>query len=208
MATNKKGAGDAAAAASGGGFSVKWLISAVGMMLLTGLSTFVGIRVGMPRQIIVEKHIITEQGKPVDNHAKAEEHEAPPMELYPVGDFIVNLSDPGRHYLKTTIMLQMEAEAPHGEGDGKEEKKEEGGGGHGGGAAKAEDPTVAVKAAMAPYEPIYKDVIISTLSKQTMASLKAPGGKDLVKSRLKVALNQSVNQRKVMGVFFTDFVIQ
>jgi|GEM_PF-1002127 len=208
MATNKKGAGEAAASAGGGGFSVKWLISAVGMMLLTGLSTFVGIRVGMPRQIIVEKHIVTEQGKPVENHAKAEEHAAPPMELYPVGDFIVNLSDPGRHYLKTSIMLQMEAEAPHGEGDGKEEKKEEGGGGHGGGAAKAEDPTIAVKAAMAPYEPIYKDVIISTLSKQTMASLKAPGGKDLVKSKLKLALNQSITQRKVMGVFFTDFVIQ
>jgi flagellar basal body-associated protein FliL len=205
MATNKKGAAEATAAS--GGFSIKSLISAVGIALVSALSSFVAIRVAMPRQIIVEKHIVTEQGKPVEAHGKEDvKHEEAPMELYPVGDFIVNLSDPGRHYLKTTIMLQMEAEAPHAEAEG-EKKKEEGGGGHGGGA-KAVDPTIAVKAAMTPFEPIYKDVIISTLSKQTTASLKAPGGKDLIKSKIKVALNQSVTQRKVMGVFFTDFVIQ
>lgn len=175
----------------------KVVMAAVGIALISSLSSFVAIRFAMPKQVIIEKHVITEKGKVVpDKHE--EEKPAPATEIYPVGEFIVNLSDPGRHYLKTTVALAMVSEA-HGEGDKK------GGGGHGGGS---EDPAAAIKAAMAAYEPLYKDAIISTLSRQSIARLKAPGGRDLIKDELKVALNRIAPDKKVMGVYFTDFVIQ
>lgn len=176
----------------------KVIMAAVGIALISSLSSFVAIRFAMPKQVIIEKHVITEKGKVVEDKKQAEEH-APVTEIYPVGEFIVNLSDPGRHYLKTTVALAMAGEA-HAGGDKK------GGGGHGGGGD--EDPSAAIKAAMAPYEPLYKDAIISTLSRQSIARLKAPGGRDLIKDELKVNLNRIAPDKKVMGVYFTDFVIQ
>ncbi|MNX74373.1 flagellar basal body-associated protein FliL [compost metagenome] len=175
----------------------KVIMAAVGIALISSLSSFVAIRFAMPKQVIIEKHVITEKGKVVEDKGH-EEKQAPATEIYPVGEFIVNLSDPGRHYLKTTVALAMVSEA-HAEGDKK------GGGGHGGGN---EDPSAAIKAAMAAYEPLYKDAIISTLSRQSIARLKAPGGRDLIKDELKVTLNRIAPDKKVMGVYFTDFVIQ
>lgn len=176
----------------------KVIMAAVGIALISSLSSFVAIRFAMPKQVIIEKHVITEKGKVVEDK-QHEEAPAPVTEIYPVGEFIVNLSDPGRHYLKTTVALAMAGEA-HADG----EKK--GGGGHGGGAE--EDPSAAIKAAMATYEPLYKDAIIATLSRQSIARLKAPGGRDLIKDELKVTLNRIAPDKKVMGVYFTDFVIQ
>lgn len=177
----------------------KVIMAAVGIALISSLSSFVAIRFAMPKQVIIEKHVITEKGKVVEDKHEEEKH-APVTEIYPVGEFIVNLSDPGRHYLKTTVALAMVSEA-HGEGDK--------GGGHGGGHGGGDDdPAAAIKAAMSAYEPLYKDAIISTLSRQSIARLKAPGGRDVIKDELKVALNRIAPEKKVMGVYFTDFVIQ
>lgn len=190
MATKKSDAGS-------GGMNVKVVMAALGIALISSLSSFVAIRFAMPRQVIIEKHIITERGKVVTEkeEKKAEER---PGELYPVGDFIVNLADPGRHYLKTTVQLQLAAEPS---ANGKEKK----GGGEGEGG---KDPFAAIRAEMAPYEAMYKDTIIGVLSHQTTARLTAPGGRELVKEELKVALNRLIPSKKVMTIYFTDFVIQ
>lgn len=184
----------------GGGLNMKVIMAAVGIALISSVSSFVAIRFAMPRQVIIEKHIVTEKGKVVQDKHEEKAHVAPP-EAYPIGEFIVNLSEPGRRYLKTSVTLLVAGEAPHGD-----EKKKEGGGGHGGGGDAEGDS--AIKAAMAPYEALYKDTIITTLSRQTIARLQAPGGWAMVKDELKVALNRSVPDKKIVGVLFTDFIIQ
>lgn len=195
MATNSKSKKPPA-----GGLNMRVVMAAVGIALISSVSSFVAIRFAMPRQVIIEKHIVTEKGKVVQDKHEEKKHVAPP-ETYPIGEFIVNLSEPGRRYLKTSVTLLVAADAPHGDG-----KKDEGGGGHGGGDDK--DANAAVKAAMAPYEALYKDTIITTLSRQTIARLQAPGGWAMVKDELKVALNKAVPDKKIVGVLFTDFIIQ
>lgn len=174
-------------------------MAALGIALISSVSSFVAIRFAMPRQVIIEKHIVTEKGKVVeDKHEDKKVVTAP--EAYAIGEFIVNLSEPGRRYLKTSVTLLVASEV-HGDG-----KKEEGGG-HSGGSGDKEGGS-AIKAAMTPYEALYKDTIITTLSRQTIARLQAPGGWALVKDELKVALNRAVPDQKIVGVLFTDFIIQ
>lgn len=176
----------------GNGLNIKLVVLAVVIAVISGVSSFVAIRLAMPQQIIVEKHIQEVEGK------KAEKDEPQLGPVYPVGEFIVNLSDPGRRYLKTTVVLQMAAP-----GDG--HKSDKGGsGGHGGG----DDATAAIKAEMAPVEPLYKDAIITTLARHTVAEINAPGGRTSLKEELKTVLNQRVPGKTVMDVYFTDFVIQ
>lgn len=175
----------------GKGLNLRLVVMAVIIAVISGISSFVAIRLAMPQQIIVEKHIQEVEG----TAGKTEEHGPELGPVYPIGEFIVNLSDPGRRYLKTRLVLQM----AHDEKEG----KQKGGGDHGGG-----DASDAVVAAMAPYEPLYKDAIITTLARQTVAKINAPGGRDTLKEELKTALNQRVPGKTVMDVYFTDFVIQ
>jgi len=185
-------------APGGGGPNMKVITAAMGIALISSVSSFVAIRFAMPKQVIIEKHIVTEKGKVVEDKHEEKKVEVAP-EAYPIGEFIVNLSEPGRRYLKTSVTLLVAGEAPE---DGK--KKEEGGGHEGG----DKDASSAVKAEMAPYEALYKDTIITTLSRQTIARLQAPGGWAMVKDELKVALNKAVPDKKIVGVLFTDFIIQ
>ena len=175
----------------GNGLNIKLVVLAVVIAVISGVSSFVAIHLAMPQQIIVEKHIQEVEG------AKAEKHEPELGPVYPVGEFIVNLSDPGRRYLKTSVVLQMAA-------PGDDKQKSGGSGGHGGG----DDASAAIKAEMAPYEPLYKDAIITTLARQTVAAINAPGGRNTLKEELKTTLNQRVPGKTVMDVYFTDFVIQ
>lgn len=179
---------------SDGGGSSKVILAAVGIAAISGLSSFVAIRFAMPHQVIIEKHIITEHGQVVPDKPDEKKVEQA-TEIYPIGDFIVNLADPGRHYLKTSIALQMIV-------DGKPQEKKSGEG-----EGKKDDGS-AIKAEYAQFEPLYKDAINSTLSSETSLKLTAPGGRELLKDELKVALNKVVPNKKVLGVFFTDFVIQ
>lgn len=180
--------------AGGTGINLKLIALAVVIAVISGVSSFVAIRLAMPQQIIVEKHI-----QEVDA-AKESTREPEMGPVYPVGEFIVNLSDPGRRYLKTSVVLQMAATSDGARG----EKGGSGHGGHGGG----DDPSAALKAEMAPYEPLYKDAIIATLARHTVAEISAPGGRAALKEELKAALNQRVPAKTVMDVYFTDFVIQ
>lgn len=175
----------------GNGLNIKLVVMAVVIAVISGVSSFVAIRLAMPQQIIVEKHIQEIEGK------QAEAHEPELGPVYPVGEFIVNLSDPGRRYLKTSVVLQMAAA-----GGGEKHKKGDSGG-HGG-----DDASAAVKAEMAPFEPLYKDAIITTLARQTVTKINAPEGRSALKEELKAALNQRVPGKTVMDVYFTDFVIQ
>lgn len=161
----------------------KVFMAAAGIALISSLSSFIAIRVAMPQQIIIEK--VTKH----DDPSKPKEALGP---VVPVGDFIVNLADPGHtHYLKTSIVLQLAADpnAKKGGGDG-------------------DDPAKALATEMAPYMPAYKDAIISTLSSKTAAILEEPAGREEVKAELIALLNSRVPEKKVMEIYFTDFVIE
>ena len=177
-------------APSGGGIGPKVILAAVGIAAISSLSSFVAIRLAMPRQVIIEKHIITEKGMVVNG--KSDDKKADlPTEIYDAGDFTVNLADPGHHLrASVTLAIQADGSPPPSGGDGKK------------------DPGAAFRAEMAPYDPIYKDVIITELSNQNMARLDSFNGKEMIKDELKVALNKAVPDKKVVGVYFTDFVYQ
>lgn len=177
---------------SGGAINSKVVLAAAGIAVISSLSSFVAIRFAMPKQVIIEKQTVTVNGEHGAGHKEAEPAPGP---VWTVGEFIVNLADPGRRYLKTTVVLQFNAE-----GDGAK-----GGGGHGGGGSGGGD---AMAAKMAPFEPILKDIIVSTLSRQTVDKLAAPLGKEALKDELKARINKEIPSIKVYKVYFTDFVIQ
>ncbi len=101
-----------------------------------------------------------------------------------LGEFLVNLADPGDpRYLKVNLVVEIE--------DGGKKKA----GGHGEGAGD-------------PEEAKAKDAVICALSKHRMNDLLTDQGKDLLKSELKSALTEALEETKVVSVYFTSFAMQ
>ncbi|HEY9766775.1 MAG TPA: flagellar basal body-associated FliL family protein [Chroococcales cyanobacterium] len=167
---------------------------------VSAASSFVAIRYAMPRQIIVEKvDGEKEQVKEKKNEATVQ---------YPIGEFIVNLSDPGgRRYLRTSITLEMEEKKKAGIETGVACGWGSGASGGGEGERVAEGEG-GKKAGPPAYEPIYKDVIIGAISRKTVSEISTVSGKERLKDELREMLNQRVPDELVVAVYFTDFVIQ
>jgi len=111
--------------------------------------------------------------------SKGPENNGPPASL-PLGEFVVNLADPGAmRYLKTTIVLEVRGTIKSG------------GEGEGGGA----DPKV-------------RDAVIEVLSSKRMAELTAPGGKDQLRKDIMTAVNKRLEDAKVVDVYFNEFAMQ
>lgn len=166
---------------------------AVAVAIISAVSSVVAIRFSLPKQIIVEQRIIHETPKP--------EHQTAAGDLWTVGEpFIVNLADPNRRFLKTTVTIKITSA-----GSG----AQNGGGGHGGGHGGGPDPAKAVMNRMKPWEPVYRDAIIRTLRRQTTATLF---DQERVKAEIRVALNvlhqQDESIPETLDVYFGDFVIQ
>ena len=118
------------------------------------------------------------KGKP---HPKKEHVKVVPWEI---GEFLVNLADPGDpRYLKVNLVLDVA------------EGKKKGGGGHGGEAAN-------------PEEAKARDAIFGELSKRRMSDLLTDGGKDALKSDIKSALNEALEETEVVSIYFTSFAMQ
>lgn len=100
-----------------------------------------------------------------------------------LGEFLVNLADPGEpRYLKANLVLEVAGN----------EKK---GGGHGEGSAN-------------PEEAKARDVIISVMSRREMNDLLTDGGKDQLKSELRDELNKVLEGCEVESIYFTSFAMQ
>ncbi|MEB3298254.1 MAG: flagellar basal body-associated FliL family protein [Candidatus Sericytochromatia bacterium] len=170
------------------------IVGMLAVAVIASVSSFIAIRLALPKQIIVEQRTVVEHEKGTHEATKS-------SELWTLTDpFIVNLSDPKRRFLKTTVTLRLSKPAPppgdHGE---------EGGGGHG---APAKGPSPFLLS-LAPYQPVFRDTIIRTLRKQTTMTLQEP---DRVKSEMKVALNLMRRDDEAipetLEVYFGEFVIQ
>jgi flagellar basal body-associated protein FliL len=167
--------------------STKSLLNYLIIALISSASSYVAITLAMPKQVIVVQHDVYK------NVGPAEKQPEKPGETYPLGEFVINLAD-HRHYLKTTLQAVLVAADQSKKGSNTEKS---------GG-----DPFTEIKSQMAPYEGMFRDAVIMTLSHQNAAQLLSPTGMDLAKEQLKVALNRLNCPRKVVAIYYTDFVVQ
>lgn len=126
------------------------------------------------------------------------------LPVYPLGDFVVNLADPGgSRFLKTSITAKLYSTEPEGEGH----KEEGGGGGHGGGDVDPE--TAAIEHDLHHSMPAVKDLVISTLSRKTADELQNYDVKLSLKEELVDELNHILHgDFRVYDLYFTDFIVQ
>jgi len=172
----------------------------VGTMVMMTIFTFVAC-VGatfvtfqlIPPSINVEQ-IVKEQAEKPAHGAH--------LPVYPLGEFVVNLADPGgSRFLKTSITVKLYSVDPDAESH-----DEGGGGGHGGGG----DPQhLAIEADLHNAMPAIKDLIISTLSRKTVDELSDYDAKLAVKEELVEEINHVLHGTyRIYDLYFTDFIIQ
>ncbi len=125
-----------------------------------------------------------------------------------LGEFILNLSDPGsKRFLKLNVALEVsvspeDLEHSSAESDGH-------GGGHGGGHGEEDDPVNKIEAEMNQYRPAIRDAVISVMSSKTAEELMSLAGKELAKEHIKEAIDPLFGgEREVMRVSFGAFIIQ
>lgn len=149
---------------------------------------------------------------PEDEQGEIDEEEEEPTQegvLLDLGDFILNLADPGhRRYLKIGIAMELSKTAA--EVAAAEAPQKPAGGGHGHGEAPAPaDPNEAIIAEMERYKPAIRDAIISVLSSKSSDELSTPVGKEIAKEEIQESVNGVfAGKRKVMRVSFGQFIIQ
>ena len=135
----------------------------------------------------------------------AEDEEVQKGIIVDLGDFILNLNDPGqKKYLKVNVALEL-SRIPS-DPDLSAPPEEKGGhGGHGGG----EDPMKRVEAEMAQYKPAIRDAVISNFSSKSADEISTAAGKELVKEQITEDVNAIfAGEREVIRVSFGQFIIQ
>ncbi len=112
----------------------------------------------------------------------------PPSHIMALEPMVANLADAGgAAYLKVALTLRIADETI---------KK--------GSAAKEEKPGKGITDA----EAAVRDTVLTVVGQQTSDQLLAPGGKEQLKSALKVALAGHNPELKVMDLYFIDFLVQ
>lgn len=150
---------------------------------------------------------ITANQESETDEVTAEDEEVQKGIIVDLGDFILNLNDPGqKKYLKVNVVLELsripsdpDLNAP----------PEEGKGGHGGHGGDEEDPMKRVEAEMAQYKPAIRDAVISNFSSKTADEISTAAGKELVKEQITEDVNAIfAGEREVIRVSFGQFIIQ
>ncbi|MGH9327433.1 MAG: flagellar basal body-associated FliL family protein [Terriglobia bacterium] len=115
------------------------------------------------------------------NSSAVVEANAPPVTIFPLVNFIVNLADPNQSaFLRLGVTLGLSKRLPAGGEDAK----------------------------TSPYTPQIRDVVLNILSSWSSEELLAPGGRAKLKSQLLVALQQKLPEMEIQSIYFTDFLIQ
>ncbi len=109
--------------------------------------------------------------------------------LYALDPLLVNLADDGgRGYLRVALTLKVEDPPPDKNAKPKEEAPK--------GAPKNE------------FEAEERDTALTVLGRETTVNLLAPGGKDMMKGKLKSAFAEHDPEAKVVDVLVTEFLVQ
>lgn len=127
--------------------------------------------------------------------------------MYPLGEQIVNLIEPGR-FLKVGIEIEVLAK---GSPEEREVTSNHGSGGHG--ENDENEPKLPPVAASTKMELDKKrakilDAVLSELSSSSFRELLTPRGKRELKERLKRSINRLLETGEVQQVYFTTFLAQ
>ena len=114
-------------------------------------------------------------------HKNGGAEEKKPAASLELGEFVVNLADPGEiRYLKTNVVLAVTGEVAAG-------------GGHGGESGPS---------------PAVRDAVIEVLSSKRFAELAMPRGKKKLKKDIIAAVNKRLEGCQAVDVYFNDFAMQ
>jgi len=128
--------------------------------------------------------------------------------MYPLGEQIVNLVEPGR-FLKVGIELEVLAKGSPEEGE--KASSNHSSSGHGESAENSPPlPPVAAatKAELDKKRAKILDAVLSELSSSSFRELLTPQGKRELKERIKRAVNRFLETGEVQEVYFTTFLAQ
>jgi flagellar FliL protein len=113
------------------------------------------------------------------------------------GSKIINLADPsGRKYIKITVVLEFSYSSVEG---GAADSNNEG---------EAVDPKLAYEEEITSKQAIIDDVVITLLSTKTFEELYTAEGKETLRNEIMFLTNQRLPQYRILGVYFTEFVVQ
>jgi len=145
-----------------------------------------------------------------ENHSKPQKVEVVPVTfMYPLGEQIVNLTEPGR-FLKVGIELEVLAKGTPSSAEGTNSPNKSAGG-HGEGA-ESEKPlppvAAATKAELDEKRAKILDAVIEELSTSSFRELLTPQGKRDLRERIKKAVNRLLESGEVQHVYFTTFLAQ
>jgi flagellar FliL protein len=144
-------------------------------------------------------------------HVEEEHEEVKRLETAEIGVFVVNLSETSA-FLKTKIMIEFDMTSVEKQTGGLEGGAE-GGKGHGGGAGGGGGGE-AKAGGLPPHfmkrESQIKDAVIRVLSAKKAEDLLTVEGKERLKDELLEGINEAIGLEEppVVGVFFTEFIIQ
>ncbi len=128
--------------------------------------------------------------------------------LYPLGEQVVNLVEPGR-FLKVGIELEVLAKGSPEAVDAKEQKTSSGGHGE---EAQEENPlppvAAATKAELDEKRAKILDAVIEELSASSFREVLTPQGKRQLRERIKRSVNRLLQSGEVQRVYFTSFLAQ
>ncbi len=128
--------------------------------------------------------------------------------MYPLGEQIVNLSEPGR-FLKVGIELEVLAKGSPNDAGQKASANHGGGHGEGANAEKQLPPVAAsTKAELDEKRAKILDAVIEELSRSSFRELLTPQGKRNLRERIKKAVNGLIESGEVQHVYFTTFLAQ
>jgi flagellar basal body-associated protein FliL len=129
--------------------------------------------------------------------------------MYPIGEQIVNLIEPGR-FLKVGIELEILAKgSPNNTEKAKPSNHDSGGQGEGAESEKPLPPVAAVtKSELDEKRAKILDAVIEELSTSSFRELLTPQGKRNLRERVKKAINQLLETGEVQHVYFTTFLAQ
>jgi flagellar basal body-associated protein FliL len=121
-------------------------------------------------------------------------HEAEPGLMANMSTKIINLADSAsRKYIRLTVALEFEHENPEFESLGEEEK-----------LLYEEEFTAKINGRM----PMMDDVVITLLSTKTFDDLYTAEGKESLRNEIKTQIQERLTDLHLMGVYFTEFVVQ
>ncbi len=129
--------------------------------------------------------------------------------MYPLGEQIVNLVEPGR-FLKVGIELEILAKGSPSNAE-QEKLSNHGSSGHGESEESGKPlPPVAATAKAELDEKRAKilDAVIEELSSSSFRELLTPQGKRNLRERIKKAISQILENGEVQHVYFTTFLAQ